>query len=458
MATSIQNFVTIKAGKLRLSPTLEINELVQATRAKGNKVVHLGFGEATFPVQKDVLAAHEQHSRSTSYMPVAGALELRQAIAEYNARRYGIQIEADQVVVAPGSKPLLFALFDILKGDVLLPRPSWVSYEPQIQLANKRHFWVETDEHDRHSITFEALDAAYKRALEEKADPRIMLINSPSNPTGQVFSPPVLTVISTFCQDKGIVLISDEIYSDLTYDQEANPISAFQISNAITGDARPSKAATPVIITSGLSKTYSAGGWRVGYAIFPHCESGRHIRDTTLAYASECWSAASAPAQLASIEALGTSCAMNSYRRMVTSLHSHCTTRLYEALRDLGLNVAEPKGAFYVYPSFQPYSAQLEKLNVRTSVELSQWLISECGVAALPGSAFGEADDGLVGGRLRLRMATSYLYFQSEADRYEKGYAMLERAGEEQELYLPLLDEAILSLQGAVQKLRDTPK
>lgn len=165
-----KSLITASAAQLHLSPTLEINELVQKARSEGKSVVHLGFGEATFPIQKEVLAIHETSARSTSYMPVAGSEGLRVvsfgsetsytiadlyvlAIAEYNTRRLGIQIDPDQVVVAPGSKPLLFALFDVLHGDVLLPRPSWVSYEPQVQHANKRLFWVETDEHDRHTIT-----------------------------------------------------------------------------------------------------------------------------------------------------------------------------------------------------------------------------------------------------------------------------------------------------------------
>lgn len=146
---------------------------------------------------------------------------------------------------------------------------------------------------------------------------------------------------------------------------------------------------------------------------------------------------------------------MCTYRKSVTALHRYCTWRLYSALKELGLDVGQPGGAFYVYPSFSPYSAQLDKLGISTSADLSAWLIRECGLAALPGSAFGEDDDGPPHGRFRLRMATSYLYFQNEADRYERGYAFLERCASGKEIQLPYLEEAIKALENAVQKLQN---
>lgn len=104
-------------------------------------------------MQEDVLRAHQEASSNTSYLPVAGLQKLRDSIARFQTRRLGSSVEPRRVVVAPGSKPLLFALFDILSGDVLLPRPSWVSYEPQVMHAGKKLFWVESDEHDCYTIT-----------------------------------------------------------------------------------------------------------------------------------------------------------------------------------------------------------------------------------------------------------------------------------------------------------------
>ncbi|KAM0250021.1 hypothetical protein ACHAQJ_008790 [Trichoderma viride] len=438
--------LTALASQLRLSATLEINELVQQRIARGYKVVHLGFGEATFPIQQNVIAAHRQASDITSYLPVAGLMKLREVIAKFQSRRLDNTIGPDQVVVAPGSKPLLFSLFDILQGDVLLPRPSWVSYEPQILHAGKRVFWVETDEEDRHTITVASLESAFTNAVEEGGNPRIMLINSPSNPTGHAFNDRDIEIITAFCQRHDITIISDEIYSDITFSKENNATpcsgSQFKIGQKI--------------LTGGLSKTYSAGGWRVGYAIFPANEFGETVQSAVLAYASECWSAASAPAQEAAAVAFDTSPEMDLYRSQVVSLHRRCTLALYHSLRQCGLAVSEPKGAFYVYPSFHPYSRQLGALGIKTSKELSHWLIDECGIAALPGSVFGEDDAGPVGGRYRLRMATSYLYFQDQAERYQHGYKNLDSAPDaKNNLELPLLSEAIQAIQNAVAKLRE---
>ncbi|KAF2188009.1 aminotransferase [Zopfia rhizophila CBS 207.26] len=413
------SILTPLASQLRLSATLEINELVQEELKKGRKVVHLGFGEATFPIQAGVAIAHKDATLTTSYLPVAGLMKLRE--------------------------PLLFALFDILEGDVLLPRPSWVSYEPQILHAGKRLFWVETSEENRHAMTEQSLLLAYEQAVNSGGNPCIMLINSPSNPTGQVYIEEVVDTITTFCKDRSITLISDEIYSDLHFTDGANDSAC----------ARDRFSSGRMVLTGGLSKTYSAGGWRIGYAIFPSTEFGRSVKSAILAYASECWSAASAPVQEAAAIAFDTTPEMDLYRAQVRTLHRRCTLALFRALKECGLDVPEPKRAFYVYPSFQPYAKRLKDLGIETSCGLSRWLIKECGIAALPGSAFGEKDNGLAGGRYRLRMATSYLYFNNQAERYERGRELLASVlANENTVDLPLLNEAIRAIRDAVARLR----
>ncbi|KAJ5988358.1 pyridoxal phosphate-dependent transferase [Penicillium waksmanii] len=391
---------------------LEINELVSKARGEGKHVVHLGFGEATFPIQRKVLQAHKEASTETSYMPVAGLETLRTSIASFNADRLGVKISPNQVVVAPGSKSLLFALFDILDGAVLLPRPSWVSYEPQVLHAGKRLFWVETDAVDRHTITKLSLLSLYEKAVSEDQVPRIMLVNSPSNPTGHVFSTSCAQTIKDFWKSKGIILITDEIYSDICFDESQKGISAF---DSATDDPET------VILSGGLSKTYSAGGWRVGYAIFPR-------RNKEISSARQ------------SLNMLPNAGLRHPHRpnSHPSKLSLRVKICLYSALKELGLDVGQPGGAFYVYPA-----------------DLSAWLIRECGLAALPGSAFGEDDNGPLHGRFRLRMATSYLYFQNEVDRYEKGYDILERCASGEEIQLPYLEEAIRSLENAVRKLRN---
>ncbi|KAA8909978.1 aminotransferase [Sphaerosporella brunnea] len=449
MSIILPSIIRPQAATMKISPTLEINELVAEARASGQNVVHLGFGEATFPLPPAILDEHRKHVASTSYMPVAGLSELRESIATFSTRRLGVLVEPEQVVVAPGSKPLLFALFDILEGDVLLPRPSWVSYGPQVNHAGKQLFWVETED-DRHTITETSLNAAFDGAIAAGANPRIMLTNTPSNPTGRAFDEATITVISDFCRGKGIVLISDEIYSDLCYDPDFSRLSPYtQLTTENEGQS------TTCIITGGLSKTYSAGGWRIGYSIFPRSVAGQALQSAVLSYASENWSAASAPAQKAAALAFQPSAEMDLYRQRAVTLHRACTTRLYSALAGLGLDVPEPQGAFYLYPSFSPWTAQLQYLGVHDSNALAKWLIREFGVATLPGTAFGEDDmDGPPAGRYRLRMATSYLYFENEQERYVRGFGLMEDAAEGKEVALPMLEEAVARLKTVIERLK----
>jgi len=200
-----------------------------------------------------------------------------------------------------------------------------------------------------------------------------------------------------------------------------------------------------VIVTDGMSKAYSAGGWRIGYSIIVNST----IRTALLAYASEAWSSASSPSQCAAIVAYSTN--MESYRNTVAQLHKLCTIKFYNILKDLALQVAEPKGAFYVYPSFSPYSTALQKLNITNSRELSKWLLQECGIATLPGSSFGEDDEGGVqGGKFRVRMATSCLWFKDETERYSRGYHVLEG----DDCVISNFDEAVKAITCAIEKLK----
>ncbi|HEV2582624.1 MAG TPA: aminotransferase class I/II-fold pyridoxal phosphate-dependent enzyme, partial [Ktedonobacteraceae bacterium] len=164
------------------SPTLAMNEAVAARKAAGQSIIHLGFGEASFPLHPLLAETLTRAARSTGYAPVLGLPALREAIAAYLARTRGLTYSPANIAVAPGSKPLLFALIQLLEGDVLLPAPSWVSYAPQARLANRRVTLVETDQRDHHRLTTGALADALTRAQHDGTSPRILVVNTPSNP------------------------------------------------------------------------------------------------------------------------------------------------------------------------------------------------------------------------------------------------------------------------------------
>ena len=189
------------AQTLATSATLSMNEAVARRRSEGRETIHLGFGEASFPLHPLLRAALAEAARYTGYAPVLGIPALRQAIADYLARARNLTFSADSIVVGPGSKPLLYALLQVLEGDLLLPVPSWVSYAPQARLGGKRVIGVQSDPADHHRLTPQMLSDALAYARREGANPRILLINTPSNPTGGMFERADAEAIALWARD-----------------------------------------------------------------------------------------------------------------------------------------------------------------------------------------------------------------------------------------------------------------
>src|SRR5947208_6191689 len=244
------------AQALATSATLSMNEAVAKRRATGRETIHLGFGEASFPLHPLLATALAEAAKKTAYAPVLGIPKLRQTIAEYLARKRGLTFSSDQIIVAPGSKPLLYALMQILEGDLLLPVPSWVSYAPQARLAGRKVIGVETDSVDCHRLTPHALSQAMLQAHRDGANPRILIVNSPSNPTGSMFEHTDVEALALWAREEGITIISDEIYAELAHGwcEHVSPASFYPDG---------------CIVTGGLSKAFSSGGCRLGYAALP---------------------------------------------------------------------------------------------------------------------------------------------------------------------------------------------
>ncbi len=434
------------AGGRAPSATLAINEAIAGRRAAGRTVIHLGFGEASFPLHPVLRAALAEHATSASYAPVLGIPALRQAIAGYLVRTRGLSVRAEYVAVGPGSKPLLYALAQVLAGDVLLPAPSWVSYAPHAHLAGRRVIGVETDASDHHRLTPQALATALQRARQEGSDPRILLVNSPSNPTGSMFARADVEAIARWAREQGITIISDEIYGELAHGWRAH-----------VSPARFYPEGT--IVTGGLSKAFSAGGWRLGYAALPATAAGAQAMGALRALASEIWSSASTPVQEAAAVAYSPNAELEAYVRRSARLHGHIAGRLHQTLSSLGVLCARPAGAFYLYPDFAPWRAALAARGVTTSEELARLLLEEWDIAALPGAAFGERPEAL-----RLRLATSLLCVPetgSPAEQEAALWNLLARADElpaddpasGEPLPLPALERAQAALAAFVASL-----
>ncbi|MFQ5612528.1 MAG: pyridoxal phosphate-dependent aminotransferase [Anaerolineae bacterium] len=424
--------------QVHASSTLALNERINALMAQGAQVYHMGFGESRFPVHPKILQAFHEHATARSYLPVAGLPELRQAVAAYYQREFGLAVEDSQVIVGVGSKSLLFAAIQVLQGDLLLPSPSWVSYEPQARLSGKAVTWIPTRPANNYCLTPDELRRAVAKARAGGQSPRILVLNTPHNPTGVMYSPALLAELAGVARAERLAVISDEIYAQTAYGNVPH-----------TSVARFYPEGT--VVTGGLSKHLSLGGWRLGVAVLPPGPAGAQLMAAMTAVASTIWTTAAAPVQHAAVVAYGDDPDVVGYVKTCAAIHGGVTRYLYQALREVGLPCPEPSGGFYLYPSFDPWREVLrQRHGVTTSDELAAFLLDEEYIATLPGTSFG-ADPV----ELSLRLSTSYLYALNDTDA-ESLLAIYQQSANTVEFLqkaCPLVFEAGEKIQALVKSL-----
>lgn len=357
---------------MRPSATVAINERSDALIAAGRTVYKLGLGQSPFPVPPAVVEALRQHAHRKEYMPVRGLPELRAAVAAFHRRRLGLSspCAAEDVLVAPGSKELMFLVQLAFYGDLLLPSPSWVSYSPQAQVIGRQVNFLATRPEDRWMLRPETLDAHCRR---DRGRPRILILNYPSNPTGQTFSADELAALAVVAREHQLIVISDEIYGELHHAGAHRSIAEFYPEGTI--------------LSAGLSKWCGAGGWRLGTFLFP--PQLRWLRDAMTAVASETYTTTSAPIQCAAVTAFACGPEIDEYlaraRRILGALGTWCSERLAAA----GARCDRPEGGFYLFPDLSGHAAALRRRGVEDGEALCERLLDETGVAILPGSDFG---------------------------------------------------------------------
>jgi len=363
-----------------LSPTLAANETVNRLRAQGRTIIHMGFGQAPFPIHERLTKGLAEHAGNNKYLPAIGVDELREVIMSYYSDILDVNPETHDVVVAPGSKLILFAAQMAVKGDLLMPVPSWVSYAPQAHMLGTEVIKVPTRlDDDGYHIDPYSLQQAIDNAREQGFNPNKIILNYPNNPTGLTISDPELEAIAEVCVKNDILIISDEIYGLLSYDGIYRSVSEF--------------APKHTLVTTGLSKHMALGGWRMGLAIVPKAING--LTSLIQSIASETWSCVPSPVQYAVMEAYKRHKDVEQYIQDCCEIYSYLGTYIAEGLRKIGITCALPQGAFYVYPNFAPYREALLRKGVRTSEELVSYLLEAYGLVSLPGTAFGEEPEVL---------------------------------------------------------------
>jgi aspartate/methionine/tyrosine aminotransferase len=373
---------------LEPSSTLYINEQVKRRWANGETIFHMGFGESRFNVPEELKVALATHSDKKSYLPAQGLPELTESVANYYSNKLDSKFAAQQVIVGPGSKVIIYGLQMVLGADLFLPTPSWVSYAPQAAILENRCSYITCDAQNEYRLELSQLD---KLVQASSNDSKLLIINTPNNPTGQMMAEGELEELADYCRNNKIIVLSDEIYFQLTHgNKEHISISRYYPEGTI--------------ICGGLSKHFSIGGWRLGVGLLPDTEFGKNLMQRMITFASETWSGVSSPIQYAAITAYSLDNDIEQYVDDCRSIHSIRTRYCHQALSKLGINCSRADGAFYIAANFSAFGEKLNNNGIITSVKLAEHLLSKHKIASLPGSDFGLSPQDLT-----LRLSTSYL-------------------------------------------------
>ena len=383
------------------SATLAVNERLRRLIEAGRPILHLAFGEAGLPVPEPVLDALRGGGPDNGYGPVAGSMQARTAAAAWFDRRR-LPTDPDQVVLAPGSKALLWALLSVLPGDVILPQPSWVSYAAQAALAGKRVWGVPIATDGSGGIPDPgALEDTLTEAARQGAHPGVLVLTLPDNPTGTVPSAREVRRTVEIADAHGLTLISDEIYRDLAH-EPGEVLSPAELLPERT------------YVTTGLSKNMALGGWRIGLVRVPDTATGGAAREALLGLASEVWSSAPAPMQHVATYVLNEPPEVVEHIARSRHLHRATAIAAHDRLVAAGISCRPPSGGFYLYPDFEPVRSHLDEQGVDGGDALATHLLERYEIGVLSGVAFGDEP-----GALRCRIATSLLYGKTEDERRE---------------------------------------
>jgi len=355
------------------SPTLGLDAKAKALKASGVDIISFGVGEPDFDTPAHVKAAGIKaiENNFTRYTAVEGIPELRNAIVEKFARDNQLTYTADQIVVNCGGKHTIYNLAQVLfqAGDeVIIPAPYWVSYPPMVVLTGATPVIIPTLE----SSGFKVTAAELSRAITSKT--KAIILNSPSNPTGAVYTHSELEALAEVLLKNDIWIISDDIYEKIIFDG----MKFFNIAN-IHEELKPR-----TIIAHGVAKTYAMTGWRIGYMAAP-----KEIAAAVAKLQSQSTSNPCSISQKAAVAAL--SGPQDSVDVMVSAFDQRRRYLVENLNRIEGVHCLTPGGAFYVFPNVSAYYGRtLNDRKINSSTDLSDYLLEEAKIAVVPGSAFGD--------------------------------------------------------------------
>lgn len=385
-----------KAKQINPSITLEITAKAKALKEDGINVVSFGAGEPDFNTPDNIIKAaiKAMNEGKTKYTPASGILDLRKAICKKFKNDNNLEYKPSQIVVSTGAKQSLANTFMAIlnKGDeVIIPVPYWVSYPELVKLADGVPVLVNTKKENDYKYSIEEL----RKVVNSKT--KAILINSPNNPTGSIYSKEDLLEIANFAKEHDLIIISDEIYEKLIYDNEKH-ISIASLSK---------DAYERTIVINGLSKSYAMTGWRVGYSA-----CSEEIAKLMGSIQSHVTSNINSISQYAAIEALEGP--QDSIKSMIIEFEKRRNYMIDRIEKINGLSFIKAKGAFYIMVDVSKfYGKSINGNIIKTSLDFSKSILKEENLAVIPGIAFG------LDNYIRLSYATSMEIIEEGLNRLE---------------------------------------
>jgi aspartate aminotransferase len=396
MALELKTEIAERISLISVSSTMKVAADAEKLRAQGVDVVDFGAGEPDFPTPDNVkqAAVRAIEQNFTKYTGAGGTAELKQAVCERHAKDFGTAYQPAECIISVGGKHVIFNLTQALvnPGDeVIIPVPYWVTYKDVVNYAGGKCVFVETDEQNGFTLT--------AAMIEPHLSPRtkMILINSPSNPSGAVLDREEFEKIYHLTSRRGIYLLTDECYCHFLY--EGKPFSIASMPGA----------KETVLVAGTLSKTYAMTGWRVGFGLVPQPVAGAMLK-----LQSHSTSNPTSISQKAAVEALrgpqeSVQIMLAEYRKR----RDFVVRRLREVP---GVKCAEPKGAFYAYPDI---GVAIGKKGIQNTLQFSEKLLAEAHVAVVPGEAFGTSR------HVRISYATSMRELERGLERIHRFIAEL---------------------------------
>ena len=366
-----QNMLYERFRNTEPSSTLRINEISNKLLDEGKNVYKFGLGQSPFPVPEILIETLKKNAHQKDYLNVSGLLKLREVVAKYHSKKNLYNYSEDNVIIGPGSKELIFQCQMVTEMPLLLPKPSWVSYEPQAKILKKDVNWIDTSKNTNWHLSANALRDYCKN---NKYKNQLLILNSPNNPTGT--NNEELEELSKICKENNIIVISDEIYTELDFNGNYHSISHFYPEGTI--------------ISSGLSKWCGAGGWRLGTLTFP--KELKIIHDSVRSLASETFTSVSAPIQYAAVKAYTED--HSEYLNNSRTILKKVADFVYDQLSEIGIECIRPQGGFYILCDFSKIIKHNNIINNATT--LCEQVLQNTGFAMLPGKNFGIEDEKLI--------------------------------------------------------------